>query len=173
MSIDARLAELGIELPQAAAPVAAYVPVVVAGGLAHVSGQLPFIGGALVTGRLGEDVSLEDGTAAARACALMILAQVKAALGSLDKVERVVAGAGVEEDLDDVARWGALVRTTSRCGLGATAANPILTTLEKFPEIYRSRLRTQEQALLRSFDLDAALAGYDKAVTELETDGTA
>lgn len=90
MSIDARLAELGIELPQAAAPVAAYVPVVVAGGLAHVSGQLPFIGGALVTGRLGEDVSLEDGTAAARACALMILAQVKAALGSLDKVERVV-----------------------------------------------------------------------------------
>ena len=90
MSIDARLAELGIELPQAAAPVAAYVPVVVAGGLAHVSGQLPFIGGALVTGRLGEDVSLEDGTAAARACALMILAQVKAALGSLDTVERVV-----------------------------------------------------------------------------------
>ena len=90
MSIEARLAELGIELPQAAAPVAAYVPVVVAGGPAHVSGQLPFVGGALVTGRLGEDVSLEDGTAAARACALMILAQVKAALGSLDKVERVV-----------------------------------------------------------------------------------
>lgn len=90
-----------------------------------------------------------------------------------DKVERVVAGTGIEEDLDDVARWGALVRMTSRCGLGATAANPILTTLEKFPEIYRSRLRTQEQALLLSFDLDAALAGYDKAVTELETDGTA
>jgi len=45
--------------------------------------------------------------------------------------------------------------------------------MEKFPEIYRSRLRTQERALLLSFDLDAALAGYDKAVTELETDGTA
>ncbi|KPL68913.1 endoribonuclease [Erythrobacter sp. SG61-1L] len=90
MSIEAKLAELGITLPEPAAPVAAYVPVVVAGGLAHVSGQLPFIDGKLVTGRLGEDVSLEDGTAAARACGLMLLAQVKAALGSLDKVERVV-----------------------------------------------------------------------------------
>lgn len=90
MSIDARLAELGLILPEPAAPVAAYVPVVVAGGLAHVSGQLPFIDGRLVTGRLGEDVSLDDGYAAARACGLMILAQVKAALGSLDKVERVV-----------------------------------------------------------------------------------
>ncbi|WP_336979454.1 RidA family protein [Altererythrobacter fulvus] len=90
MSIEAKLAELGITLPEPAAPVAAYVPVVVAGGLAHVSGQLPFVDGKLVTGRLGEDVSLEDGTAAARACALMLLAQVKAALGSLDKVERVV-----------------------------------------------------------------------------------
>ena len=90
-----------------------------------------------------------------------------------DKVELVMAGSATEKDLDDAAGWGALVRTTSRCGLGATAANPILTTMEKFPEIYRSRLRTQEQALLASFDLDAALAGYDKAVTELETDGTA
>jgi len=88
--IDAKLAELGLVLPQAAAPVAAYVPVVIAGGLAHVSGQLPFIDGALVTGRLGEDVSAEQGYAAARACGLMILAQLKAALGSLDRVERIV-----------------------------------------------------------------------------------
>jgi enamine deaminase RidA (YjgF/YER057c/UK114 family) len=88
--IEARLAELGLELPQAAAPVAAYVPVVVAGGLAHVSGQLPFADGALVTGRLGEDLSLDEGVAAARACGLMILAQLKAALGSLGKVERIV-----------------------------------------------------------------------------------
>lgn len=90
MSIDARLAELKIVLPEPAAPVAAYVPVVIAGGLAHVSGQLPFVGGALVTGRLGEDVSLDQGVAAARACGLMLLAQVKAALGSLDRIERVV-----------------------------------------------------------------------------------
>ncbi|PZO66381.1 MAG: hypothetical protein DI636_11000, partial [Pelagerythrobacter marensis] len=90
MSIEARLSERGITLPEPAAPVASYVPVVVAGGLAHVSGQLPFVGGQLVTGRLGEDVSLDDGTAAARACGLMVLAQVRAALGSLDRVERVV-----------------------------------------------------------------------------------
>jgi len=82
MTIEARLAELGIALPEAAAPVAGYVPVVVAGGLAHVSGQLPFIDGALVTGRLGEDVDVERGYAAARACGLMLLAQLKAALGS-------------------------------------------------------------------------------------------
>jgi enamine deaminase RidA (YjgF/YER057c/UK114 family) len=90
MTIQSRLAELGIELPAAAAPVAAYVPVVVTGNLAHVSGQLPFVDGALVTGRLGEDVSLEQGTSAARACGLMILAQLQATLGSLDRVERIV-----------------------------------------------------------------------------------
>jgi enamine deaminase RidA (YjgF/YER057c/UK114 family) len=89
MSIEARLAELGITLPEAAAPVAAYQPVVIANGLAHVSGQLPFIDGQLVTGRLGDNVSTEDGYAAARACGLMIAAQLKA-IGLLDKVERVV-----------------------------------------------------------------------------------
>lgn len=89
-SIDSRLAELGLTLPQAAAPVAAYVPTVLAGGLLHVSGQLPFVDGQLVTGRLGESVSLEQGQAAARACGLMLLAQAKVALGSLDRIERVV-----------------------------------------------------------------------------------
>jgi enamine deaminase RidA (YjgF/YER057c/UK114 family) len=88
--IGARLAELGIVLPEPAAPVAAYVPVVIAGGLAHVSGQLPFIDGVLVKGRLGEDVNTGEGYEAARACALMILAQLKAALGSLERVERIV-----------------------------------------------------------------------------------
>jgi enamine deaminase RidA (YjgF/YER057c/UK114 family) len=89
-AIESRLAELGLTLPEPAAPVAAYVPVVVAGGLAHVSGQLPFVEGKLVTGRLGENVDLESGVEAAQACAVMILAQLKAALGSLDRVERVV-----------------------------------------------------------------------------------
>ena len=88
--LETRLAAQGLTLPEAAAPVAAYVPVVVAGGLAHVSGQLPFVGGSLVTGRLGEEVSLEQGVEAAQACALMILAQLKAALGSLERVERIV-----------------------------------------------------------------------------------
>ena len=90
MSIEQKLAELGIVLPEPAAPVAAYVPVVIHDGLAHVSGQIPFENGQLITGKLGEDIGLERGVTAARACGLMILAQLKAALGSLDRVERVV-----------------------------------------------------------------------------------
>jgi len=89
MSIEARLEQLGIALPAAAAPVASYVPIVIHGGFAHVSGQLPFVDGKVITGRLGDDVSLEDGLAAARACGLMIAAQLKAA-DLLERVERVV-----------------------------------------------------------------------------------
>jgi enamine deaminase RidA (YjgF/YER057c/UK114 family) len=90
MSAESRLRELGIELPVPAAPVASYVPVVVEGGFAYVSGQISIVDGKLFTGRLGDDVSLEEGIIAARACGLMILAQIKSALGSLDRVERVV-----------------------------------------------------------------------------------
>ena len=86
-----------------------------------------------------------------------------------DRVQRIIAGRGAQTDLDDATSYGALLRATSRCGLGATAANPIRTTFLKFPEIYRRRLRTQEHALLPSFDPDAALAEYGKARAELET----
>lgn len=89
MTVAAKLAELGITLPKAAAPVASYVPIVVHGGFAHVSGQLPFVDGAVVKGRLGDDVSIKAGQAAARACALMIVAQLEAA-GLLERVERIV-----------------------------------------------------------------------------------
>lgn len=88
--IQGRMEHLGLALPKAAAPVAAYVPVVEAGGLAYVSGQLPFINDMLVTGRLGDDITIERGAAAARACGLMILAQLQAALGSLSRIERIV-----------------------------------------------------------------------------------
>ena len=81
-TIEQKLAELGLELPQPAAPVASYVPAVEVGGLLYISGQLPFIDGKVVTGRLGENVSLEQGEAAARACGIMLIAQMKAALGS-------------------------------------------------------------------------------------------
>ena len=90
MNIDTRLAELGITLPEPAAPVAAYVPTVLAGNLLHISGQVSFEDGALMTGRIGEDRDLDYGVRAARACGLMLLAQMKRALGSLDRVERVV-----------------------------------------------------------------------------------
>lgn len=88
--IDRKLEELGLTLPQAAAPVASYVPAVEANGLLHISGQLPFKDGQIVTGRLGDGVSLEDGQDAAQRCALMLVAQMKAALGSLGRVERIV-----------------------------------------------------------------------------------
>lgn len=92
MDIDARLAELGLALPQAAAPVAAYVPAVEAGGLLHISGQLPFDEtGQLMKGRLDDADDVARGQEAAKRCALMLVAQIKAALGgSLDRVERIV-----------------------------------------------------------------------------------
>ncbi len=88
--IDTKLAELGLALPAAAAPVAAYVPTVEVGGLLHISGQLPFDDGVLMTGRVGEDRDLAFAQKAAARCALMLIAQIKQALGGLDRVERIV-----------------------------------------------------------------------------------
>ena len=90
--IDARLAELGIALPDAAAPVANYVAYVVSGNVVHVAGQLPVENGELkYAGAVGGEVSVEAGAAAARLCALNVIAQVKAACGGdLDRVARVL-----------------------------------------------------------------------------------
>lgn len=89
MNPRSRMRDLGLTLPAAAAPVASYQPLIVHDGLAHLSGQLPFIDGELVTGRLGDEVSLDRGIEAARACALMIIAQLEKA-DLLDRVERIV-----------------------------------------------------------------------------------
>lgn len=91
MSIEARLAELGIVLPEAAAPAANYVPYVLCGDVLYISGQIPFrADGSLAIGRLGETMDIEAGQAAARLCGLGILAQAAAALGRLDHVARVL-----------------------------------------------------------------------------------
>ena len=91
MTIDSKLADLGITLPVAAAPVAAYVPAVEIGGILHISGQISFAeDGSLIKGRLGGDMDVDAGIAAAKRCGVMLLAQLKAALGSLDRVERIV-----------------------------------------------------------------------------------
>ncbi len=90
-TVEKRLADLGIALASPAAPIANYVGVVRTGSLLVVSGQLCLADGALVaTGKLGGGVSIEDGQRAARACAINLLAQVKAATGDLDQVVRVV-----------------------------------------------------------------------------------
>jgi enamine deaminase RidA (YjgF/YER057c/UK114 family) len=90
MSIEQRLAELGITLPEPAAPVAAYVPAVEAGGFLYISGQVSQADGRRITGRLGEDMDVDAGREAARSCGIMLIAQMRAALGSLDRVARVV-----------------------------------------------------------------------------------
>ena len=90
-TVDKKLAELGIALPTPASPVANYIPFVRVGSLLFVSGQicLDAAGKLVAKGKLGSGVSLEDGQKAARACAINVLAQVKAALGDLDKVKQV------------------------------------------------------------------------------------
>lgn len=90
--IETRLAELGITLPEAAAPAANYVPYRRSGALLHVSGQLPKrADGSLITGRLGADLDIADGAEAARLCAMHLLAQVRAACdGDLGRLTRVV-----------------------------------------------------------------------------------
>jgi enamine deaminase RidA (YjgF/YER057c/UK114 family) len=90
-AVEKRLRELGITLAKPAAPVANYVPFVRTGNLLMVSGQICLESGKLVAaGQLGGGVSIEDGQKAARACAVNVLAQVKAAVGDLDNVARVV-----------------------------------------------------------------------------------
>ncbi|CAN5339739.1 RidA family protein [soil metagenome] len=88
--IDAILASRGLKLPTPAAPVADYVPAVEVGGFLYVSGQLPFLDGVVMTGRLGEDRDIAAGKQAAEACGIMLVAQIRKALGSLDRVERIV-----------------------------------------------------------------------------------
>lgn len=92
MELLEKLQALGLELPQAAAPAANYVPYVVSGNHLYVAGQIPFLNGQTMhLGRLGEDLSVEDGVQAARACALNILAQANAAVvGDWPKVKQLV-----------------------------------------------------------------------------------
>lgn len=90
-TIEARIAELGLTLPAAPNPVANYVPFLVSGNLLFISGQISKAAdGSIVTGALGRDVDIEQGQAAARLCALNILAQAKSALGSLDRIGQVL-----------------------------------------------------------------------------------
>ena len=89
--IEQRLAELGIVLPEAAAPAANYVPFVLSGNQLYIAGQVPFENGKIkYRGQIGDGATVEDAIASARQCGLNIIAQAKAALGDLDRVERVL-----------------------------------------------------------------------------------
>ncbi len=88
---EERLAEVGITLPPAPSPAASYVPWVRTGDVVFTAGQIPVVDGVpVVTGKLGDEVSLEEGQAAARQCAINVLAQLKAAVGELSAITRLV-----------------------------------------------------------------------------------
>ncbi|MFT7057667.1 MAG: enamine deaminase RidA (YjgF/YER057c/UK114 family) [Pseudorhodobacter sp.] len=91
MTIEARLAELGVILPAAPAPAANYVPFVISGNLVHISGQIAQDDSGLIKGKLGADVSAEQGAYAAKRCAISLLAQLRNACdGDLSRLVRVV-----------------------------------------------------------------------------------
>ena len=112
---EARLKELGLVLPEASAPAANYVPFVAAGGLLHVSGQISMDEqGRLITGKLGAELDTEAGAAAARRCAMMLLAQVRAAAGGdLDRLERVVKLTGFVNSTPDFAEQPQVINGAS------------------------------------------------------------
>jgi enamine deaminase RidA (YjgF/YER057c/UK114 family) len=99
---ETTLADLGVTLPEAPPPAANYVPFVVIGDMVHVSGQISNGPGGFIKGRLGDGMTVEDGAAAARACAISLLAQVKAACGGdLDRLVRVVKLVGFVNSTPD------------------------------------------------------------------------
>lgn len=102
MSIESRIAELKLELPPAPKPVAVYKPVVVVGGLAYVSGHGPLKPDkSLITGRVGADLDLNAGKAAARQVGLAILSTLRAQLGTLDRVKRLIKVLGMVNSTPD------------------------------------------------------------------------
>ncbi|WP_420568660.1 RidA family protein [Thalassovita sp.] len=101
-TIETRLAELGVTLPDAPAPAANYVPYVIAGDMVYVSGQISSDAAGLITGKLGADMDTADGAAAAKTCAISLLAQLKAACdGDLDRLVRVVKLVGFVNSTPD------------------------------------------------------------------------
>lgn len=101
-AIEARLAELGVTLPDAPAPAANYVPFVVTGNLVHISGQISQNSAGMIKGKLGADTSIEAGAEAAKACAVSLLAQLKKACdGDLSRLVRVIKLVGFVNSTPD------------------------------------------------------------------------
>lgn len=111
---EARLAELGVTLPDAPAPAANYVPFVVTGSTLYVSGQISGTPADPVQGKLGADMSIEDGAAAAKICAINLLAQVRAACdGDLDRLVRVVKLTGFVNSTGDFTQQPTVINGAS------------------------------------------------------------
>lgn len=125
--IEAKLAKLGVTLPAAPAPAAAYVPFVVVGDLVFVSGQVSVGPDGPIKGKLGDDMSVEQGQAAAKVCALNLLAQLKAACGGdLDRLVRVVKLGGFVNSTPDFDKHHLVINGASNFigeALGEAAAH--------------------------------------------------
>ena len=90
MSYEAKLKEMGVEIPEAAKPLACYIPAVKIGNMVYTAGQIPLIAGKLqYTGKVGAEVSVEEAYAAAKTCAINCLAAIKGVIGDLDQIEAV------------------------------------------------------------------------------------
>ncbi|MCS0496663.1 RidA family protein [Ancylobacter mangrovi] len=100
-TVEARLAALGITIPEASAPAANYVPSVITGNQLFISGQISMAGGKMMQGKLARESDIEAGRAAARQCGINLIAQIKAALGDLDRVKRVVKLVGFVNSAPD------------------------------------------------------------------------
>jgi len=131
MSADARVQELGLELPPAPKPAGVYKPIVIAGNMAYVSGHGPLLpDGTMLTGRVGSEVDKQAGYQAARQVGLAILATLKANLGSLDKVKRLVKTLGMVNASPDFKEHPAVINGYSELmkevfgdnGVGARSA---------------------------------------------------
>lgn len=100
-TVEARLATLGLTIPEATAPAANYVPAVTSGNLLWISGQISIANGKMMQGKLAAESDVDAGRAAARQCGINIIAQIKAALGDLDRVKRVVKLVGFVNSAPD------------------------------------------------------------------------
>lgn len=119
MPVEDQLKKLGLALPAAPAPVGAYVPYVVAQGLLFISGQLPLREGKLLhRGKVGAEVAFPEAQDCARVCFLNALAQAKAALGSLDRVKRVVRMTGFVASAPDFTDQASVMNGASECAVG-------------------------------------------------------
>lgn len=95
--------------------------------------------------------------------------------GSVDmltKIDRVIAGKASQHDLDECVSWGALMKGTSRCGLGTTAAKPILTTMNKFSDLYQAKLSKTDETLLASFDMEEVLRDHDDVAQKVKKEAS-
>ena len=144
MKIEARMKELGVELPPVTKPVAAYVPAVIVDRTVYTAGQIPMVEGKLaVRGKVGSDVTLEEAQEAAGICVLNALAAVKDLIGNLDRVEQVVKMTGFVQSADGFTDQGKILNRASevleqvfgepgkhaRCALGANTL-PLNATVE-------------------------------------------